>query len=121
MEEVKVKHGLLINFVSFDALAFARLVMNLSKIAQEKFECELRIAQSVVADDTGCPDCRITLECGDKECIDYLRDVYKTARCLYEDECLGEMDIRCGQKVERRQRIRKEGVRKVLSITAADL
>ena len=112
------KYSLSINFVSFDALTFARLVMNLSKIAQEKFECELRIAQSVVTDDTGCPDCRITLGCGDKECIDYLSDVYETARCLYEDECLGEIDIR---KVERRERIRKGGTRKVLSITAADL
>lgn len=114
------KYSLLINFVSFDALTFARLVMNLSEIAQEKFGCELRIRQSVVADDTGCPDCRITLECEDEECIDYLMDVYKTARCLHEGN-IGEISIRRGQKVERRQRIRKRDVGEVLHITAADL
>ena len=115
------KYRLLINFVSFDALTFARLVMNLSKIAQEKFGCELRIRQSMTADGNGCPDCRIALECEDEECIDYLMDVYKTARCLHEDKCLGEISIRRGQKVERRQRIRKRSVSEVLRITAADL
>ena len=115
------RYGLLINFVSYDALTFARLVMNISEIAQEKFGYELRIRQSVVADDTGCPDCRITLECEDEECIDYLLDVYKTARCLYEDKCLGEISASRGQKVEQRRRIRERSVGRELHITAADL
>ena len=113
------KYGLLINFVSFDALTFAHLVMNLSEIAQEKFGCELRIRQSIVADDTGCPNCRITLECGDEECIDYLMNVYETARYLHEDTCLGEISIRRGQKVERRQR--RIIPKREVHITAADL
>ena len=117
MEEEK--YGLLINFVSFDAITFARLVMNLSEIAQEKFGCELRIKQSIVADDTGCPDCRITLECEDKECIDYLMDVYKTARYLHEDKCLEEISICRGQKVERRQR--RVIPKREVHITVADL
>lgn len=113
------KYGLLIDFVSFDALTFARLVMNLSEIAQEKFGCELRIGQSIVADDTGCPNCRITLECEDEECIDYLIDVYKTARCLHEDKCLGEISVNRGQKVERRQR--RIIPKREVHITVADL
>ena len=116
MEEEK--YSLLINFISFDALTFARLVMNLSEIAQEKFGCELRIRQSIVADDTGCPNCRITLECGDEECIDYLIDVYKTARYLHEGN-IGEISVSRGQKVERRQR--RIIPKREVHITAADL
>ena len=113
------KYGLLLNFVSFDALTFASLVMNLSEIAQEKFGCELRIRQSIVADDTGCPNCRIALECWDKECIDYLIDVYKTARYLHENKCrLGDISICRDQKVERRRRITPK---REVHITAADL
>ena len=113
------KYGLLINFVSFDALTFAHLVMNLSEIAQEKFGCELRIRQSIVADDTGCPkNCRITLECEDKECIDYLMDVYKTARYLHEGN-IGEISVSRGQKVKRRRRRRIP--KREVHITAADL
>lgn len=104
-----IKYGLAINFDTFDAVKFAKLLLKFSEIAEEKFGRTLDVTQKLLYDDI-CGDiygCNVVLECRNEECIDYLREVYETARCLAKDIDLFDVREHKAPEAERRQRIRK--------------